>query len=54
MATSVQFPLGFGQLQCKKGKALVIQSDESERNAQRKLQVMDMDPPSFDLLTDMP
>ena len=43
-----------GQLQCKKGKALVIQSDESERNAQRKLQVMDMDPPSFDLLTDMP
>lgn len=43
-----------GQLQCKQGKALVIQSDESERNAQRKLQVMDMDPPSFDLLTDMP
>ena len=43
-----------GQLQCKKGKALVIQSDESERNARRKLQVMDMDPPSFDLLTDMP
>ena len=42
-----------GQLQCKQGKALVIQSDESERNAQRKLQVMDMDP-SFDLLTDMP
>ena len=39
-----------GQLQCKQGKALVIQSDESERNAQRKLQVMDMDP-SFDLLT---
>ena len=43
-----------GQLKCKQGKALVIQSDESERNAQRKLQVMDMDPPSFDLLTDMP
>ncbi|WP_186497283.1 AAA family ATPase [Synechococcus sp. TAK9802] len=43
-----------GQLNCKQGKALVIQSDESERNAQRKLQVMDMDPPSFDLLTDMP
>tara|TARA_Y100001954_G_scaffold86853_1_gene95232 strand:+ start:426 stop:1571 length:1146 start_codon:yes stop_codon:yes gene_type:complete len=43
-----------GQLQCKQGKALVIQSDESERNAQRKLQVMDMDPPRFDLLTDMP
>ena len=42
-----------GQLQCKQGNALVIQSDESERNAQRKLQVMDMDP-SFDLLTDMP
>ena len=41
-----------GQLQCKRGKVLVIQSDESERNAQRKLQVMDMDP-SFDLLTDM-
>ena len=41
-----------GQLQCKRGKVLVIQSDESERNAQRKLQVMDMDP-SFDLITDM-
>ena len=42
-----------GQLHCKQGKALVIQSDKSERNAQRKLQVMDMDP-SFDLLTYMP
>ena len=42
-----------GQLQCKQGKALEIQSNESERNAQRKLQVMDIDP-SFDLLTDMP
>ena len=42
-----------GQLQCKRGKVLVIQSDESERNAQRKLQVMGMDP-SFDLITDMP
>ena len=42
-----------GQLQCKRGKVLVIQSDESERNAQRKLQVMGMDP-AFDLLTDMP
>ena len=30
----------------------MIQSDERERNAQRKLQVMGMDPP-FDLLTDM-
>ena len=26
-----------GQLQCKRGKVLVIQSDESERDAQRKL-----------------
>ena len=41
-----------GQLQCKRGKVLVIQSDESERNAQRKLQVMGMDP-AFDLFTDM-
>ncbi len=42
-----------GQLRCKQGKALLIQSDESERNFQRKLQVMDMDP-SFDLITNMP
>ena len=42
----------YRQLQCKRGKFLVIQSDESERNAQRKLQVMGMDP-AFELLTDM-
>ena len=50
-AMSVGEPF-MGQLTTQKSKVLVIQADESERNAQRKLQVMGMDP-AFDFITDM-
>ena len=50
-AMSVGEPF-MGQLTTQKSKVLVIQADESERNSQRKLQVMGIDP-EFHFITDM-